>query len=79
MKDVRGILEFLGYREICPEDVGEWLPIKSVNGRYGTTDRTEIIRRKGAPTARLVDRETGELVAMARRSCSLQQTAESHA
>lgn len=71
MKDVRGILEFLGYREIRPEDVGEWLPIKSVNGRYGTTDRTEIIRRKGAPTARLINAETGKLVATARKSCPL--------
>jgi len=74
MKDVQEILEHLGYGEIRPEGstpgAGDWRPVGAVNGRFGTTDETEIIRRKASPTARLVDSETGELVATARKSCS---------
>ena len=44
MKDVLGILDHLGYRELRPEDTersaGEWRPTEEVNGRYGTTDET---------------------------------------
>lgn len=44
MKDVLGILEHLGYRELRPEDTersaGEWRPTEEVNGRYGTRDET---------------------------------------
>ena len=80
MKDVLGILEHLGYREIRLEDTeqsaGEWRPLPEVNGRFGTTDETHILTRKRKPTCRLVDVETGELVAMARKSCPLEQPDE---
>lgn len=83
MKDVLGILEHLGYREVRQEggapDAGEWAPLSDVNGRYGTTDETDIISRKERPTCRLVDRETGQLVATARKSCPLEQVGEAHA
>ena len=75
MKDVLGILEHLGYREVRPEGSapgrGEWAPLSEANGCYGTTDDTDIISRKGRPTCRLVDRETGQQVATARKSCPL--------
>jgi len=82
MNEVIPVLEKLGYGEIrleesAPngspqesEDGGEWAPLSDMNGRFGTTDRTKIISRKNRPTCRLVDRETGELVATARKSCS---------
>ncbi len=81
MNDVVGILEHLGYGELrlessAPDGRSEseaWRPIEDVNGRFGTTDRTDILSRKDRPTCRLVDRETGELVATARKSCSLEQ------
>ena len=63
MKDVLGILEHLGYRELRPED----------------TDETHVLTRKRKPrlkrkaTCRLVDRGgpvgPGQLVATARKSC----------
>jgi hypothetical protein len=75
MKDVQGILEHLGYREIrlegsAPDSDGapDWRPLSDVNGRFGTTDETHILTRKRKPTCRLVDAESGELVAMAKRS-----------
>jgi hypothetical protein len=71
MKDVLRILEHLGYGEARPEDAGGWRPIEDVNGRYGTTDETHIISRKRKATARLVDRDTGQLVATARKSCPI--------
>lgn len=71
MKDVLGVLQHLGYREIRPEDTGQWAPLSETNGRYGTTDDTDIISRKERPTCRLVDRDTGQLVATARKSCPL--------
>ena len=81
MNDVVGILEHLGYGELRPEssapgsrsEAGAWRPIEDAGGRYGTTDRTDIISRKNRPTCRLVDRETGELVATARKSCPIEQ------
>lgn len=80
MKDVLGILEHLGYGEIRLEDTeqsaGEWRPLPEVNGRFGTTDETHILTRKRKPACRLVDVETGELVAMARKSCPLEQPDE---
>jgi hypothetical protein len=80
MKDVLGILEHLGYRELRPEDTeqsaGEWRPLSEVNGRFGTTDETHILTRKRKPTCRLVDAETGQLVATARKSCPLEQPDE---
>lgn len=66
--DVAGTLRFLGYGEVKPEETGEWQPIEAVNGEYGTTSETKILSRKNVPTCRLVDRETGEQVATARKS-----------
>jgi phage terminase Nu1 subunit (DNA packaging protein) len=80
MKDVLGVLKHLGYGGIRPEtttpDVADWRPIKAVNGRFGTTDETHILTRKQKATCRLVDAETGQLVATARRSCLLEQPDE---
>ncbi len=66
--DVKGILEYLEYGEIRPADGDQWQPLGSVNGEYGTTSETRIISRKNVPTCRLVDAETGEQVATARKS-----------
>jgi hypothetical protein len=66
--DVAGTLRFTGYREIRVRG-GEWRPIADLNGELGTTGETEIIDRKGAPTCRLVDADTGETVGRARLSC----------
>ena len=82
MKDVLGILEHLGYREVRPEtaapggdpEAAGWHPLSEASGRYGTTNETHVIARKGRPTCRLVDVETGELVATARKSCPLEPT-----
>lgn len=83
MKDVPGVLKHLGYWELRPEDAASggspqedeagdgWRPIEDVNGRYGTTDETHVITRKRKPTCRLVDRESGQLVATARKSCAI--------
>lgn len=71
MKDVADVLRFLGYRQIRTDAGGDWRPIGAARGRFGTTDRTDILTRKHAATARLVDRETGELVATARKSCPI--------
>jgi len=81
MKEVVGILEHLGYREIRPEGsapergsyAGDWHPTEKVNGRFGTTDETHIITQKRKATCRLVDRETGQVVATARKSCRIEQ------
>jgi len=78
MKDVLGILEHLGYGELRPEGsapgAADWHPIEEVNGRLDgvTTDDVDVISRKRKATARLVDRETGELVATARKSCRIE-------
>lgn len=74
MKDVLGVLQHLGYGEIRPKDTGQWAPLSEVNGRYGTTEETHIISRKRLATCRLVDVQTDELVATARKSCPLNTT-----
>jgi hypothetical protein len=66
--DVQGVLAFMGFREIRPSETGTWTPTQAVD-RYGTTSETKIVHRKHEPVARLVDAETGETVAVARRSC----------
>jgi hypothetical protein len=66
--DVHGILEFLGYGEIRTADGGQWEPLDAVDGRFGTTDETEIISRKNVPTCRLIDAGAGEQIATARKS-----------
>lgn len=79
MKDVIGILDHLGYGELRPEtaapggnpEAADWRPIEAAGGRFGTTDETHVLTRKRKPTCRLVDRETGRLVATARKSCPL--------
>jgi hypothetical protein len=66
--DVHGILEFLGYGEIRTADSGQWQPLESVNGEYGTTNETRIVSRKNVPTCRLIDAGAGEQIATARKS-----------
>lgn len=77
MKDVLEILDHLGYGELRPETAApgstDWRPLSEMNGRYGTTDETHILTRNRKPTCRLVDVETGQLVATARKSCPLDQ------
>ena len=68
--DTAGTLMHMGYGEVRFRG-GDWQPLESVNGELGTTSETEIIDRKGAPTCRLVDAETGERVGKARLSCPL--------
>ena len=58
----------MGYGEIRFRGE-DWQPLESVNGELGTTSETEIHDRKGTPTCRLVDGDTGERVGRARRSC----------
>jgi len=68
--DLIGTLRHLGYGEIRHRD-GRWQPMAEANGRFvgATADQVHIIDRKGAPTCRLVDAETGERVGTARLSC----------
>ena len=66
--DVQGTLRHLGFHEIRPSETAAWTPTETVD-RYGTTSETKIVHRKHEPVARLVDAETGETVATARRSC----------
>ena len=67
--DVQGVLRYLGFNEIRRSETDAWTPTQAVDGRFGTTSETSIIHRKGKPTAQLVDAETGQTVAVARRSC----------
>lgn len=68
MHDVKGVLDFLDYDQLRPAG-GEWQPLSEVNGQYGTTDETHLIRhRQEDGVMRLVDAETGEQVATARKN-----------
>lgn len=68
MQDVKGILDFLGYDQLRPAG-GDWRPISEVNGRYGTTDDTDLIRPQHEEgIIRLVDRDTGDEIAFARKT-----------
>jgi hypothetical protein len=42
-----------------------------------TTDDVDVITRKRKATARLVDRDTGQLMATARKSCPLERVTNS--
>jgi hypothetical protein len=67
MHDVKGVLDFLGYAQLRPAG-GDWTPLSKVNGRYGTTDDTELIRpQQEEGIIRLVDRTTGDELALARK------------
>ena len=70
--NVQGVLRHMGFNEIRTSETGTWTPTKAVGSRYGTTSETRIIHRKGKPVAQLVDAETGQRVAVARRSCKLE-------
>lgn len=72
MNDVKGVLEHLGYDELRSAG-GDWRPLSEVNGQYGTTDETKIIRPDDGPI-RLVDRETGDEVGFARKTEPEDQT-----
>jgi hypothetical protein len=67
MHDVKGVLDFLGYDELRPAG-GQWRPLAEVNGQYGTTDETDILDIDHEEGLRLVDRDTGDLLATARKS-----------
>jgi hypothetical protein len=67
MHDVKGVLNHLGYDELRPAG-GEWRPLSEVNGRFGTTDDTDILDTGHEEGLRLRDRETGDLLATARKS-----------
>jgi hypothetical protein len=71
LDDAVGTLSRMGYGEVRFR--GEkWQPLSAVNGELGTTAETEIHDRKGAPTCRLVDGDTGETVGTARLSCPVE-------
>lgn len=67
MHDVKGVLDFLGYDELRPAG-GQWRPLAEVNGQYATTDETDILDIGHEEGLRLVDRDTGDLLATARKS-----------
>ena len=67
MHDVKGVLDFFGYDELRPAG-GQWRPLAEVNGQYGTTDETDILDIGHEGGLRLVDRDTGDLLATARKS-----------
>jgi hypothetical protein len=67
MHDVKGVLDLLGYDELRP-DGGQWRPLAEVNGQLGTTDETDILDIDHEEGLRLVDRDTGDLLATARKS-----------
>jgi len=73
MHGVKDVLDFLGYDQLRP--TGEdWTSISEVDGRYGTTDETALIRpQQEEGVIRLVDRSTGDELALARK------TQQSHA
>jgi hypothetical protein len=58
-----------GYDEIRV-DGGEWRPLAEVNGRFGTTDETDILDVDREEGLRLRDRETGNPIAIARKTDS---------
>jgi hypothetical protein len=67
MHDVKGVLNHLGYDELRLAG-GEWRPLSEVNGRFGTTDDTDILDTGHEEGLRLRDRDTGDLLATARKS-----------
>lgn len=67
MHDVKGILDFLGYDQLRRRG-DTWRPLSEVDDRFGTTDETHIWRRDERPRVRLVDGETNEEIAFARKS-----------
>jgi len=70
MHDVKGVLDFLGYDEVRPPG-GDWCPLSQANGQCGTTDETNILDIDHEEGLRLVDRDTGDLLATARKSSLL--------
>jgi len=68
--DAAGTLAHMGYGEIRFRG-GDWQPLESINGELGTTAETELHDRKGFPTCKLIDGDTGERVGTARLSCPL--------
>lgn len=69
--DTAGTLAHMGYREIRFRGE-DWQPLDAVNGQLGTTSETEIHDRKGQPTCKLVDGDSGERVGTARLSCPVE-------
>lgn len=69
MKDVAKILDHLGYDQVRRSG-GDWTPLAEMNGRFDgiTTDEVDILDVPHEEGLRLRDRETGEQLALARKT-----------
>ncbi|MFB6230434.1 MAG: hypothetical protein ABEL04_04685 [Salinibacter sp.] len=71
MNDAKEVLRHMGFTEIRDESTGKWESLDNVNGRYGTTDDTHLILPENEEgVCRLVDPDTEEQIATARKSVS---------
>lgn len=67
-KNVRFILDRLGYQEIRPHDANQWKSLDEVGDRYGTTDDTNIEKPSaGEEYASLTNVKSGRRVALVRK------------
>lgn len=67
-KNIRFILDRLGYQEIRPHDADRWKSLDEVGDRYGTTDDTNIEKTSaGKEYFALTNIESGRRVALARK------------
>jgi len=71
--DLLDVLRHMGYHEVRTAETGEWTPTAETNGQLDgeTTDTLHVLVWSDSPTAVLQDTETGETVAEARLSCSV--------
>jgi len=68
--DLAAVLRFLGFEEVRPVESGEWAPVSEVNGRLdgASTDEVHVlVHDRWTPPCRLVDPDSGERVAVARK------------
>jgi len=68
--DVRKILDCMGCDEVRPLDDKNWVPIGEIDNRYGTTDQTQVRSAGANMPVRLINAESGSVVAHARSSSS---------
>jgi hypothetical protein len=69
MNDVKKTLDALGFGEVRLTDDSDWRPTADLNGEMGTTSQTRIrLPRAFEQHAHLLDAETDEVVALARKS-----------
>ena len=65
--DVRGILQFLDYETVRDEETGRWTPVGALDGRFGSTDVTKLVRDTKEPNLlNLIDCRSGMHVATAK-------------